>query len=200
MYSWWLLQLHAPQAHFKGCEVSRPVVCAAGMLSPCALLLLCTAALLRVMSIYSDWLLYFSSVLRLIPFHTLKSSKLAKLLCLNTRFPQYKNCVKFILFMSARLNCFTFACYFFTDVSCIPVVEGAREAEGECSSWPLLPVCIVCTYYSRPPPVLLTPTSLPPSLPFHVPAGLVRGHAPPVHAPGPHADQGTNWQVVQGLQ
>ena len=62
------------------------------------------ALLLRVMSIYSDWLLYFSSVLHLIPFHPLKSSKLAKLLCLSTCFPQYKNCVKFTLFVSAHVS------------------------------------------------------------------------------------------------
>ena len=27
VHSWWLLQLHAPQTHFKGCEVGQPMMC-----------------------------------------------------------------------------------------------------------------------------------------------------------------------------
>ena len=166
---------------------------------PWALLLRRMPALLRVMSIYSDRLLYFSSVFHFIPFTHWRAVNLLSYYVLSTCFPQYKNCVKFILFVSAHVS--IAALLYANSSQTFLVFQSWKEQEKPKVSAAAADPCCLCVYCvyspSPAPPLPLTPTSLP----FNVPTGLVRGHAPPVHAPGPHGDQDTNWQVVvQGLK
>ena len=137
---------------------------------PCALLLRRMPALLRVMSIYSDRLLYFSSLFHLIPFHPLKSSKLAKLLCLSTGFPQYKNCIKFILFVSAHVSA---AVLLHANSSqTFLVFQSWKEQEKPKVSAAAADPCCLCVYCvyspSPAPPLPLPSLSMSPQVSFEV--------------------------------